>query len=123
MNIHTEINQVQASGSGTCGGTKRQDQPGSWCCVEGVPSGVWPRTLPLLQVPWPSGQAKSILPCGHSQPVDAAAVCSGFGVGVVSSELGVLMPSGSQPKMDPREIREESELLSKVQPAVLHSLS
>lgn len=115
--------QVQASGSGTRGGTKRQDLPGSWCCVEGVPSGVWPCTLPLLQVPWPSGQANSILPCGHSQPGDAAAVCSGFGVGVVSSELGVLTPSGWQPKMDPREKREESELLSKVQPAVLRSLS
>lgn len=41
MNIHTEINQVQAFGSGTCGGTKRWDLPGSWCYMEGLPSGVW----------------------------------------------------------------------------------
>lgn len=42
---------------------------------------------------------------------------------MVISDLGVLMPSGLQPKMDPREIREESEHLSKVQPAVLRSPS
>lgn len=73
MNIHTEINQVQASGSGTRGGTKRQDLPGSWCCVEGVPSGAWLCILPLPQAPWPFGQADSILSCGHPQPGDAAA--------------------------------------------------
>lgn len=100
------------------------DLPGSWCCVEGVPSEVWLCTLPLLQAPWPSGQANSILPCGHPQPRhQAAAVCSGFAVGVVSEELCVLMHSGLQPRMDPKEIREASELLSKVQPAVLGSLS
>lgn len=40
MNIHTEIYQIQASGSGTCGGAKRWDLPGSWYCMEGMPSGV-----------------------------------------------------------------------------------
>lgn len=42
---------------------------------------------------------------------------------MVSGELGVLIHMGLQPRMDPRKIREASELLSKVQPDVLGSLS
>lgn len=79
MNIHAEINQVQASDGGTHGGTRNGTHQ--------VADDVWRehhRGVAVRQAtpagPLPSGQAGSILPCGHSQ---SEAVCSGFSVDAI----------------------------------------
>lgn len=96
MNIHEEINQVQASDGGTRGGTRDGTHQ--------VANGVWREhhqgrgCAPCHSCgggSLPSGQAGSILPCGHPQSGNQAeVVCSGKVVSLCAHTLRFVAKDG-----------------------------